>query len=68
MATFRCLASGQTVTFTLQHDIDSMKGHSGYVRIDEPEQDEQQSNPLNLLPPTVQKSRGRPRKMENVGN
>lgn len=37
MATFRCLQSGNCVTFTLQHDIDSMKGHQGYVRVDEPE-------------------------------
>jgi hypothetical protein len=35
MATFKCLQSGQTVTFTYQHDIDSMKGHQGYIRIDE---------------------------------
>ena len=35
MATFRCLKSGTMVTFTYQHDIDSMKGHEGYVRIDE---------------------------------
>ena len=34
MATFRCLQSGNTVSFTLQHDIDSMKGHQGYVRVD----------------------------------
>ena len=37
MATFRCLQSGNCVTFTLQHDIDSMRGHQGYVRVDEPE-------------------------------
>ena len=35
MATFKCLQSGNTVTFTSQHDIDSMRGHSGYVRVDE---------------------------------
>ena len=35
MATFRCLQSGNTVTFTYQHDIDSMRGHSGYERVDE---------------------------------
>ena len=29
MATFRCLVSGQTVTFIHQHDIDSMKGKLG---------------------------------------
>jgi hypothetical protein len=37
MATFKCLQSGNTVTFTEQHDIDSMKGHSGYVLVDDPE-------------------------------
>jgi len=31
MATFRCLQSGTLITFTYQHDIDSMKGHEGYV-------------------------------------
>lgn len=35
MATFRCLQSGHTVTFTYQHDIDSMKGHQGYVLVEE---------------------------------
>ena len=34
-ATFRCLLSGQTVTFEAQADIDSMKGHDGYVRVEE---------------------------------
>jgi hypothetical protein len=29
-ATFRCLISGQTVTFEHQVDIDSMKGHPDY--------------------------------------
>jgi hypothetical protein len=37
MAVFKCLASGNTVEFTLAHDIASMVGHSGYVRVDEPE-------------------------------
>lgn len=31
--TFKCLTSGQTVTFEAQVDIDSMKGHSGYVEV-----------------------------------
>ena len=39
-ATFRCLASGQTVTFIHQVDIDSMKGHSGYEEVKEQEQQE----------------------------
>jgi len=34
IATFRCLASGNLVTFTAQVDIDSMKGHDGYVQQD----------------------------------
>jgi len=33
--TFKCLASGQTVTFEAQVDIDSMKGHEGYVQVEE---------------------------------
>ena len=34
-ATFRCLVSGQTVTFIHQVDIDSMKGHPDYERVEE---------------------------------
>lgn len=33
--TFKCLTSGQTVTFEAQVDIDSMKGHEGYVEVTE---------------------------------
>ena len=33
--TFKCLVSGQTVTFVHQVDIDSMKGHSGYEEVKE---------------------------------
>jgi len=61
MATFRCLASGNTVTFTLQHDIDSMRGHGGYVRVDE--QGEQAQEVIKELPLTAPEKRmGRPRK------
>ena len=35
--TFKCLTSGQTVTFIHQVDIDSMKGHSGYEEVKEQE-------------------------------
>jgi len=31
--TFKCLTSGQTVTFEAQVDIDSMKGHEGYEEV-----------------------------------
>jgi len=65
MATFKCLQSGQTVTFTFQHDIDSMKGHAGYVRIDE-EQKESSEKPLILSQPQPVKKMGRPRKTSNV--
>ena len=61
MATFRCLQSGNTVTFTYQHDIDSMRGHQGYVRIDEKEVENDQK-PLILKPPVPVKKMGRPRK------
>jgi hypothetical protein len=70
MATFRCLQSGNTVSFTLQHDIDSMKGHQGYVRIDEPEvtiESETRTDTAFRAPviPTI-KRMGRPRKVANV--
>jgi hypothetical protein len=72
MATFRCLQSGNTVTFILQHDIDSMKGHQGYVRVDEPEVTIESDNPVRTdtafrapVIPTIKKM-GRPRKVVNV--
>jgi hypothetical protein len=72
MATFRCLQSGNTVTFTLQHDIDSMKGHQGYVMVDEPEvtiesDDSVRTDTAFRAPviPTI-KRMGRPRKVANV--
>jgi len=74
MATFRCLQSGNTVTFTLQHDIDSMKGHQGYVRVDEPEEVTRESfdsvrtdTAFAPVIPTFRKI-GRPRKVQNVGH
>ena len=70
MATYRCLASGNTVTFTLQHDIDSMRGHAGYVLVEE-----EQEIPLVDLeavrtdtPLTPPKRRpGRPRRVSTEG-
>ena len=59
MATFRCLQSGTEITFTYQHDIDSMRGHSGYVRI------EDEKPPVEVKPEPVKKI-GRPKKVENV--
>jgi hypothetical protein len=66
-ATFRCLQSGQTVTFTLQHDIDSMKGHAGYVRVDEDAPVEEETRQLAMTPPEYARRPGRPRK-EHVRN
>ena len=70
MATFRCVRSGQTVTFTLQHDIDSMKGHPDYVLIDEVTneekplviQDEVRTDTAFSAPVPPRKKLGRPRK------
>ena len=64
MATYKCLQSGNTVSFTYQHDIDTMKGHQGYVRIDEVQQ-ETSEKPLILSQPKPKKM-GRPRKTANV--
>jgi len=66
-ATFRCLQSGHTVTFTLQHDIDSMKGHAGYVRVDEDAPVEDEPRSISMTPPEYARRPGRPRK-EHVGN
>ena len=68
MATFRCLQSGNTVTFTLQHDIDSMRGHAGYVRVDDavPAQEfdpnAQRADTPFTAPQQPARPRGRPRK------
>ena len=69
MATFRCLQTGNTVSFTYQHDIDSMWGHQGYVRVDEPEvtiESETRTDTAFRAPviPTI-KRMGRPRKVAN---
>ena len=72
MATFRCLQSGNCVTFTLQHDIDSMEGHQGYVLVDEPEvtiesveSETRTDTAFAPVIPTI-KRMGRPRKVANV--
>ena len=61
MATFCCLQSGTLITFTYQHDIDSMKGHEGYVRVDE---EKIPVKPISQSAPV--KKMGRPKKVENV--
>jgi hypothetical protein len=69
MAIFKCLQSGQTVEFTQQHDIESMKGHAGYIRIDElDESAENDEHQVIMRPPEAQKRPGRPRKTGHVGH
>jgi hypothetical protein len=66
MAIFRCLQSGNTVTFTYQHDIDSMRGHSGYVLVDDKGEDvrvEVENKVLPMTAPVQVKRMGRPRKV-----
>jgi hypothetical protein len=68
MATFRCLQTGNTVSFTYQHDIDSMRGHQGYVRVDEPEVTiESKTRTDTAFAPVIPtiKRMGRPRKVAN---
>jgi hypothetical protein len=71
MATFKCLVSGNLVTFVNQVDIDSMKGHDGYVRVDI-EEPVESNNTVRTdtafrapVIPTFKKM-GRPRKEANV--
>lgn len=61
MAKFRCKQSNNIIEFTTQYDIDSMKGHPDYERLDEeghvvPEIEEVKTLPF-LAP-----QRGRPKK------
>lgn len=59
MAVFKCLQSGNLVEFVLPHDIESMKGHAGYVRIDAEEKEQEQRVNIPMLPP--KKKPGRPK-------
>jgi hypothetical protein len=58
LATFKCLLSGNTVTFEHQVDIDSMKNHPDYERVDTPAIVEDT--------PVVTKKMGRPSKAEQL--
>jgi hypothetical protein len=60
MATFKCLQSGQTVIFDSPHDIESMRGHSGYVRIDEEPVENQEAESTVVI-----RRPGRARKVDN---
>jgi len=60
-ATFRYIQTGQTVTFTQQVDIDSMKGHPEYERVEEVQQE-----PVAVVAPAAPKKAGRPSKAEQL--
>lgn len=71
MATYKCLASGNLVSFTLDHDIKTMETHPGYVRVDVPMESEGKA--IDSLPipnrivmghiPVITKRPGRPRRI-----
>ena len=61
MAKFRCKQSGTIIEFTIPYDIDSMKGHPDYERLDDeghvvPETEEVKTLPFHAP------QRGRPKK------
>ena len=57
-ATFRCLRSGHTVTFTAQVDIDSMKFHPDYEPVIE-------TAAAPVVAEEAPKKPGRPKKTES---
>jgi hypothetical protein len=61
LATFKCLLSGNTVTFEHQVDIDSMKGHPDYELVE----DTPQVTP-EVAPQVVTKKMGRPSKANQL--
>lgn len=56
MAKFKCIQSGNVVEFTAQVDIDSMKGHTGYIRL------EDEPTPVTVEVVAPKKTVGRPPK------
>ena len=60
MATFRCKATGNTVTFTLPHDIESMEGHDAYEEVFDDEETEEEQEQEVVEAPV--KRKGRPPK------
>ena len=60
-ATFKYLLTGATVTFTHQVDIDSMKGHPEYERVEEETPAKEETTPT-----VVAKKAGRPSKADQL--
>lgn len=61
-ATFRCLVSGQTVTFIHQVDIDSMEGHPDYEYVEDSYKEDEQGQEATQEVLTTKKA-GRPKKV-----
>ena len=59
-ATFKCLLSGNTVTFEHQVDIDSMKGHPDYEIVEDTPAVAVEETPV------VAKKTGRPSKADQL--
>lgn len=59
-ATFKCLLSGNTVTFEHQVDIDSMKGHPDYEIVEDTPPAAVEDTPV------VTKKMGRPSKADQL--
>ena len=55
--TFKCLASGQTVTFVHQVDIYSMKGHAGYEEVKQEQEQQQEATTKEVLNTAPKKSK-----------
>ena len=61
--TFKCNRSGQTVTFEMEHDIESMRKHPDYTELrSSGEVKEVFSKEEQSLPVEEQPKRGRPKK------
>ena len=56
--TFRCIRSGNTVSFIHDHDIEQMRKHEGYVEL----KDESAVQIVERPEPEPIRTRGRPRK------
>lgn len=53
---FICKRSGNTVTFSQEHDVLSMRKENGYTEVSQSEQ------VIEPVPPVTEKKRGRPKK------
>jgi hypothetical protein len=66
LATFKCLLTGNTVTFEHQVDIDSMKGHPDYELVEDTPQVTPEVTPQVAPQVVAAKKMGRPSKAEQL--